>query len=282
MKKIFLKGACDIDALCFYLKPKHNILIQKEGGIQTEKHGIFYGTSHTEILMHLNEKFSDKFIDNDFYKSAIFDSDNDLIILSIISEYQYGLYRNKITGMKVLYGERTSNCFKFPEQYSDITLDFGFPELTDDDYNSISENYEFVGWNDVETITKNFKIFLSRFNQNTKFVFLLGPVIHDEEFEKSRPIRGCETFFASLNQELKEQFASNKNVYFVDPNLYLKKHYKSEYYYYNYQSIVHYKRYVYYQMAKELECLFPSLVKATYKRERIRKIKKHIKKIFRK
>lgn len=282
MKSILLKGACDVEALNFYLKKRREITFCKEGVIHTEKHGDFYCTANTEILLNLRKTFNSKFIDNAFYKTILLNKHFDVIVLSTITEYCYGIYQNKFNDIKIIYGENKHNCFTDGEFYQNGNLFFGFQELNSSDYTDLEKEWKYLGINNIDNVIENYRKIVSLYGRNSDIVFLLGPVIHDELEETSRPFVDSEYFFEELNKRLISEFSYCKNVKFIDPNIHLRKHLKSEYFFYNSQSFVHYKRKVYYCMAKDLHKFYPDIVKATYSNERKRRIKKIIKKLLRK
>ena len=280
-KNIFLKGGCDIDAISFYLKGEY----KKESSIKTTKHGIVYYSGHSTILSqallcptHINK--DNIFADEEIYYSNINNEKIDFLVLSTITEAFLGLYRNKTNKQIIAYGESYTSAIQFPEKYIKGECLFGYSEFKMENYEILKREYEFLGRITPHDSLSNFVQIINELPKETKICFILPPYIHDETKEMSTALIEADIFNEKLSKLLTQHFCNNTKISFIDPNKYLAKHYRSKYFYYNFQSMTHYKRRVYFHLAKDLQKVTNNKIKATKRNEYkrlIRKLKTKIK-----
>lgn len=247
-----LKGGCDIDAISFYLK---NTFV-KEGSYLDDAGNKSYLSGHSVVLSNIAEEINWKhkypFIDSSTYESSIFKTKYDCVIFSILADRGMSVYLDKTSKKYLMHGFLGSPILN---SYKDL---------------------EFIGRTPPEIVFQNFKTIIKKLPSNTKIGIILGPAIHSELKETSKAYSfgaGAEEYFISVNSLLKKEL-NNNNIVFFDPNKYLTVKRFKRYFYYNCQSIAHYKRKVYYNLAKDIQKEFPLYFRATLKNEFIRDLKK--------
>ena len=271
-KSIFMKGGCDIEAISFYLCHKN---ITKEAAVWSEQNGLVYYTGHTIYLNNIvNKTYSiNKFIDPVCYQTLFYEFKYKIYVFSLIIEKFVGVYKNNLTGELIPYGEALYDARSCTNEYINGKHFLFSKKLVEKDYEDLTK-FEFLGTNPIENTLENVQNVVDSLDGNSKIIFVLGPTIHDELYENNpNYLDACE-YFSILNTKLVGMFNDRKNVFFLNPNKYLERHFKGKYFYKNTQSVTHYKRIVYKKLAKDL-CEIDNSFKFTYShviKRRLRKI----------
>ena len=148
-----------------------------------------------------------------------------------------------------MYGEAKCDATKDYGKYISDERYFGFKEITKDDYLEFAKEWKFIGRTPAIDVVNNFKNVINRLGDKTKVCFILGPTIHDELMEENQSAADADKYFKELNELLVNEFKDKNSISFISPDKMLRKHRFGEYFYYNFQSVLHYKRYVYFYLA---------------------------------
>ena len=265
-----IKGGCDVDAIWFYLE--HRNVIKEGSRIGT--HGVFYYSGHSEVLVssaNSSRRPNTTLDEVEAYKTELWSCPSSLktVVFSILSEGGCGLYFD-VQGRGLVYGGCDDDATKSERR--------DYCDVKDDDYCFFFKNFKFVGRTPLGRALENYKFVIDLLPHNTKVVVILGPTVHGELMEMSPVFRDSAPYFAALNAAMVNAFKEDTRVNFIDPNPFILRangHLFKRYFFYNYQTIAHYKRIVYFMLAKELHKIDKSF-KPTLKNE----IRRDFRKLF--
>lgn len=132
-----------------------------------------------------------------------------LLIESIV-----GVYENKITKQRVVYGEAKCDTTKDYSKYISLERYFGFKEITKDDYLEFAKEWKFIGRTLAIDVVNNFKNVINKLGDKTKVCFILGPTIHDELKEMNQSAADADKYYKELNELLVNEFKDKNNISF--------------------------------------------------------------------
>lgn len=249
--KIILKGGCDLKIMAEYLNT--NTLIEEFTYISPTKrnnieHGIhsvnylsfpFLSSKEKELL--LNECI---FNDENIFQTAIYDKDISLIFFGSMIEPNLGIYRNKINGIKIAFGEyiypltEPSNWDLYIKNKI-FTADNHF---TKEWLEEFSRKYEYIGHLSPEEIIENIKLLLSKISPKAKVCYLLGS---ETPFLKNtqKNYENRHLVYKEINTLIREYSKTNDRVMYIDFNDYIRGQEDFT------NNINHFQRRVYYEVA---------------------------------
>lgn len=255
--KIFLRGPCDLDALSFYLG---NLNITKELAYVGNHKVSLFQIGHSQVIADSYDykPLSSPFVENDMYKTELWSTKYDVVILSILTEAQFALYETP-EGRRIVYGECYRDAFN---QYNIKDFQNGFDGLSKDDFEEL-KTYKYLGRISVDDSIANYEKIISFLPQETKVILLLGPT-NSVPDERNLSIKYCnaELFYKELNDRLCELQKKYPNLYLIKPKI---SNYKNRFF--GFQSATHYPRKTYYKIAKDIDKFTKHSVKASNSRE---------------
>lgn len=259
-----VRGPCDLDALCYYLKD-HNI--HKELAYVGTHNVSLFQIGHSQVLKdsYDYEPLGIPFVEDEMYKTTLYNHYYDLIVFSVLTEAQYGLYSNKKNKRCFVYGETTRKA-DFYSQNKDFEQ--GFKNLNKDDYRTL-DDYDFLGRITVKQSIANYQFVVDHLPKKTLVCFLLGPENNKSREDNRSLLDNSISFYCKLNAELINKFRNRHNVRFIKPQI---DDYDNRFF--NYNSNTHYSRKTYYLMAKEIV----NIAKRNIKINKVSRIKDCLKK----
>lgn len=250
--KIVFKGACDLQIMASYLI-SDNIVEEFTYVGAKRKNSIEHHNHSVNILrypfMSKEEQYDElqmyPFCDEEMFKTALFDSDIQLVFLSTQIEPNLGLYRNKTTGNIFAFGEYTypltdSNNWG---GYISGTIFTSHNKFDRGWLKNFSLSHDFLGQLTPPQIIENYKKLLSKLNPNAKLCLILGSEL---PFEKNtqKSYENRHLFYKQLNGLLRDYAKTESRLYLLDLNEFI--HDQEDFT----DNINHYKRAIYYKAAQ--------------------------------
>lgn len=249
--KIVFKGACDLACMSEYLNSENIIEeftylgSERKNNIEHHNHSVNYLGWH-DLSAHDRERLVQElaFNDKDMFDTHMFDDNVTLLIVSTMIEPNLGIYRNKVTGEKIAFGE----CI---HPLTDKSL---WPAYMNNEFYTADNNfskewlewfenrYEFIGALSPQEICDNAKRLLELLPPTTSVAYILGPEMPFDG-ETNPNYFGREKIYLEINKLFRELSESNPRVFLIDVNRWVKKQSAFT------NNINHWQRQVYYNMA---------------------------------
>ena len=252
--KVLIKGPCDLYQIFPYIADTELFdteftYTNKDGvGIETTGH-----TTHIVESLRLTEEQKNRvinevpFSDPGIYNDSIFKYDYKVVIISILTDANMGVYRRKETGERIALLE-----YLYPitdpdnwDGYISGKYDSRGFKFTKEDLRNFSRNYEFIGRNTPEDIVDNLTYIRSNLAEECCLVIMLGGEIYYEK-NKNEAYEDRHIVHKEMNGHIRKWASDKKNVKLIDVNKYVVDQ-SSFYDHFN-----HYIKPVYYEMAKEI------------------------------
>ena len=252
--KVLIKGPCDLYQIFPYIADTELFdteftYTNKDGvGIETTGH-----TTHIVESLRLTEEQKNRvinevsFSDPGIYNDSIFKYDYKVVIISILTDANMGVYRRKGTGERIALLEYLYPITD-PDNwggYISGKYDTRGYHFTKEDLRNFSQNYEFLGRNTSEDVVKNLAYIRRNLADECCLVIMLGGEIYYEK-NKNQAYEDRHIIHKEINGHIREWASDKKNVKLIDVNKYVVDQ-SSFYDHFN-----HYIKPVYYEMAKEI------------------------------
>lgn len=253
---VLIKGPCDLFQILPYIADKTLIDTEftyvNDCGVTVESTGH---TTHIVEAMRLTEEEKQRvlrevpFSDPGIYSRRIYDGNYRVVVISILSDANLGVYRRKETGERIAFLEGF-HPITDPENWEPYIrgeYNHGGFAFTRENLMKFAEQYEFVGINSAERIVENLSYIRQHLPKETTMAVMLGGELY---YEKN-------TFPAYENRHLVHKeinaairaAAEELDIRLIDVNRYLVDQ-SSFYDHFN-----HYIKPVYYQLAGEIIAL---------------------------
>lgn len=247
--KLLLKGGCDLRQMLFYLE---NDFLMEEEINYVNKNNLNVRYEHTDILLQvykneIPEQHNLPFWDENIYKTQFFKTDSEVIVLSVLMDYTHVEFQHK-SGYYLPYGDFDMTAIDEEELYKRYKRKKIFG-INKEFIKSFQKEYTYQGLIRPERFIKNLEEIRSFLPQKKPIVFINGSeqIIAGSEKETER--------HKIMNTCLDEFIDKHDNCYLLDlrkivqkPNLHT-------------DSIRHYQRFVYVNMAEELRNLIFGILK---------------------
>lgn len=283
--RILVKGPCDLSQVLSFIDHSGNITEEfvyvNDKGVSIESGG------HTEhILQSLSINREDvlrlsrelPFGDEKMYETAMFDDDIGAVYLSMFTDANLGLYREKESNITVAFGEWTNDLTdkKTHSGYISGELFTSNAVFDTKTLEYISERFEFLGRITPEKTLENLDYIYSRLGDKTKLILNLGS---ETEYENNtKPAYEDRHIYHSRVNSLIRNWKKDKDrVYLIEATELIK----SQKDYTN--NINHFVKSIYYQMAQKLTEIINDGSLKTRKIQKMkfsRRIKKIIKRLL--
>lgn len=251
-KKVLIKGPCDLFQILPYISDKSCIDTDfthtKDNGITVESTGH---TTHIVNALSLTDNQKETLLNElDFIDESIFNkkvySDYNVVIISILSDANLGVYRRKATGEKVA----------FLEGFHPLTDKNNWDSYVKGEYNSnnkkityewleeFSSKYEFCGINTPEQIVENLLYIRKNLPAKCELVVMLGGELY---YEKNifPAYNDRHIVHKKINDAIKA-VSDDYNIKLIDVNKYLVDQLSF------YDHFNHYIKPVYYSLAGDI------------------------------
>lgn len=181
--KIVIKGPCDLSQMFSFIQGSGSILTEftyvGRDGVSIEGH------NHTAQLLEsqtLDEQTKARLIknlpfgDGAMFSTSMFDADVDAVVLSLFTDPNLGLYREKRSGAVVAFGEYVNDLTdesRWPE-YIGKTVFVANCDFTVENLRYIKENFDFLGRLTPGQVVDNLDEILRRLAPGAKLIVNLG------------------------------------------------------------------------------------------------------------
>lgn len=250
---VLLKGPCDLFQILPYISDKSVIDTEftfvNDKGITIESTGH---TTHIVEAMRLNDQSKVRvltevpFADKAIYSRRIYDGGYKIVVISILSDANLGVYRRKITGERIAFLEGyhpITDPSNWEGYINGRYVNGGF-RFTVENLEQFSEKYEFVGINTPEQIVENLRYIRKQLPKDCLMAVMLGGELY---YEKNTfpAYENRHIIHKSINDAIRA-VADGLDIHLIDVNKYLVDQ-SSFYDHFN-----HYIKPVYYQLAGEV------------------------------
>lgn len=256
--RILIKGPCDVSQVLPFFRNK-NVFDTEFSYTSVLKPGTYIESmNHSSQIVMLKDVGDDikriliqtiPFIDGDYFKSNIFSQKYDYVIISLLTDYSLGLYQNiEIPSIIIPFSQYTIDYTK-EENWNDIMHEqtTNSDEQIAADYEFFRANYKFIGRISSEQMLANYEIIRELLPKSTKLILLNGAerefigkekAGYENRFLLHRSLNPLIDEFVKKHQD--NTFVIDVNSLFGNDNPYL-------------DTINHYKKNVYYKIAKSIE-----------------------------
>lgn len=283
--KMVIKGPCDMSQLFSYIEPSNNIITEfvyvNDKGVSIEQH------NHTSHIIQSTTLSSEKkkelssslpFGDDKMYETQIFDKDVDFVVLSLFTDPNLGLYKNKVNGAIVAFGEYLNDLTNEENWDSLINKDVFVAncEFTKENLKYIKDNYTYEGRLTPAQVASNVKTILSGMQPQAKLILVLGS---ETEYlqNNQKSYRDRHLYNKELNKIIREFAEQEKRIVLLDVNNYIEGQNSFT------NNINHFTKDIYFKLSKELISLVDGGVqKRSILTKLIIKTKTFMKKVIRK
>lgn len=251
---VLIKGPCDLFQIYPYIA--NTELFDTEFTYGLPNGLTIESTGHTTNIvesLRLSEEEKERvvkevpFADMGMYCDNIYKYNYKVVVLSILTDANLGVYRRKETGEK----------FAFLEYIHPITDVANYEGLISGEYNTagykfteeilsrFSENYEFVGRNNAEQLIENLTFIRANLPTDCVLAIMLGGEMHYEK-NTFEAYKDRHLIHREFNSAVKRWADGKANVKLIDVNRYLVNQ-SSFYDHFN-----HYIKPVYYSLAADI------------------------------
>lgn len=256
-EKIVFKGPCDIFNLLQFLNSE-NIISELNYISKSRLNSIAHQCNLTNILNTAKlsqlelDYISEELIFNDenTFKSSIFDKDVKMVIISTISDFHQGIYKNKKTGIKIAFGDwhKPLTDVENWQAYidNDQTKVWTYEnKFTLDFLKKFNEDWEFLGRKTCDEYIEELNEFIGYLSPDSQICILLGSEI--PFWEKNTGVwENRHEIYRQLNRKLEQYVISHPRVHLLNFTDYITS--SNDYL----DSINHFQRIVYYKAAIRL------------------------------
>ena len=251
---VLIKGPCDLYQIFPFIQKSD--CIDTEFTYVLENGSTVESTGHTTHIVEAlrlskaqKKKIVDElpFMDMGAYCDNIYHYPYKVVVLSLLSDCNLGVYKRKDSEERFAFLEYTSDMTN-PDNYDKLInkkCNVGGFDFTKDFLDKFSEKYEFEGRNTPEKILENLKYIRKNMNPDCALVLMLGTETYydmgDNPAYKDRHL-----FHKKMNDLVRKWAETQELVELVDVNKYITG---PESYY---DHINHFIKPVYYNMAKEI------------------------------
>lgn len=256
--KILLKGPCDMQQMYTFLNSCENIKTEftyvNDNGVSIEGHNH---TSQIVTALYASEKEKKEMINNfSFFDNGMLDTlirteKFDYIVISMLTDGNLGIYRNKKNGYSIALCEKkydvTNN--EYAKMYIDKEIFTSGISFNSDIIEKFQKNYEYVDNKNGEVTINNLEKILEFIDPNTKIILLLGS---EREFTKKCKIsyENRHVEHRIMNDAIKKWAAGKNNVILLPFDKYIKNQNDFT------DTINHFVKRVYYDLANDLVHIF--------------------------
>lgn len=253
--KVLMKGPCDLNQIFSFIK-NEDMFDCEFTYVSREKQSLgvsIEGMNHTEQIVESYSITDEEkralcdlpICNSEMFPDSIYKNNYGMVFVSILTDPNLGLYRKKDGGQVFAFGE-----YIYPltdetmwDKYLGKKIYTANCNFTKSDLEKISAEYEFLGRITPEKTAENLRFIYEHLHPDTELVILLGC----EREYRDNVLEAWEMRHVDhkkWNSAVKEEFKDCKNVTLFDVNDYITSDDDFN------DSINHYKKRVYYLMAK--------------------------------
>ena len=258
ISRILLKGPCDMSQMYAFLNSCKNIQTEFT---YTNNDGILVeGHNHTsQIVTALyapinikNEIINEfSFLDQKMLDTKIIYETFDYIVLSMLTDGNLGVYRNKKNGFEIAFCEKKHDITNKDNlnKYIKNEIYTSGVSFTEDIINHFSNSYEFIDNNNGQITIQNLEKIWNFIKKDTKLILLLGS---EHEFTKkcSLSYNNRHVEHRIMNDAIRKWAKEKNNVILLPFDKYIKSNNDFT------DTINHFVKRVYYDLANDLIHIF--------------------------
>ena len=252
--KVLIKGLCDMQQIFTFIHGGKRILTElvyvNDAGVSIESgcHTAHVLQSHTlprEAAEHVIASLP--FGDREMYSTDAYDPEISYFVLSLLTDANLGLYREKESGAVVAFGEYT-NDLTDESIWQDLiekkrfvaNCNFSMQNLA-----YIKEHYEFLGRATPQMTIENLSAILEHMAQDAKLILLLGCEMPYEANTQEAYV-DRHLYHKLLNDQVRQWAEHNDRVILLDINDYVRGQDDFT------NNINHYTKQIYYKLSQKL------------------------------
>ncbi len=251
---ILLKGPCDISQIIPFFATDTKFEEECTYVSQTINNLSIEGHNHSTQLL-LTERLSDEekewmindlpFIDEEYFNTNIFNKKYKCIVISMLVDYGLGLYQYKKNPKYIVpFGQYTIDATD-RKNWKEIKT--AFPTFTEERLELFRQEWRYIGRITSNEIVNNFKYILGKIDKETKLV-LIGGAEKPFHGYTEEALNNRHLVHKEYNSVVKRFCEDNTDrCLFVDVNDFIPD---ASYYM---DTINHYKKSVYYEIANKLK-----------------------------
>jgi FkbH-like protein len=225
--KVMFKGPCDLQSLVPMLKVNDidaELVHVDDHGRQVEiqcatQNIVNSRTLSRDDLAYLRDVMP--FYEDEVFQTKIFDGNYDVVVMSILSDFNFGVYENKARGIKVALGQNFRDITSADNwrDYIDGKIYNGRYELSTAQLERFAKDFQKVDYG-PDSIVENVRFIRSKIDSSVKLVLMLGA---EQEIEKHAVGNyvGRASFHKQVNDKLKKIFSGDKSIVFIEPSKYI-------------------------------------------------------------
>lgn len=254
-KKIMLKGPCDMEQIFNFMK-KNDMIDSEFTHVNLDTGVDIQSINHlSHIVQSCELSHSQKqvvidelpFSSDDFYSTRMFNGEYDTVFLSTAHDAHFGVYKRKVGGQKVAFGEAKfdmTNAENF-EKYISGNVYNANCTITRDFLEFFSKEYEFMGITSEDDFRQNIIKVLQYLPLQTKLVLILPSEI--PFINNSNPAFDDVHIIHQRNNNIVRELAKEyKQLSYIHIGDYI--HSQNDYY----NNIYHYTASVYYNVTNNI------------------------------
>lgn len=252
-KKTLIKGPCDLEVVFSFIKNSKNII--KEFVYVSDKGVSIEQGNHTVHILEsqsLDNQTKDRlckelpFGDKGMFETKMFDKDISLVIYSLFTDPNLGLYQDK-SGAIVAFGEYTNDLTdkKRWNEYINKEVFVANCNFTEENLLSFSQNYKFIGRITPDQILCNIDKIYNLLASKTVLVLTLGSETpHEGNTQPAYADRHI--YNKELNEKIRNWAKDKPRVVLMDFNNYIDGQDSFT------NNINHFSKKIYFNVAQEL------------------------------
>lgn len=251
---VLIKGPCDLFQILPYIADKS--LIDTELTYRSDRGATIESTGHTTHIVESlrltqgqKQRVIDEliFTDMGMYNDAVYKNNYRLVVISILTDANLGVYRRKATGEKLAFLEGYHPITDKNNWDSYISGEYSCANVTftREILEEFSEKYEFVGINTPDQIVENLRYIKDNLPKDCILAVMLGGELY---YEKNTfpAYENRHIVHKNINDTIRKAVADGLDIRLIDVNKYLVDQ-SSFYDHFN-----HYIKPVYYRLAGEI------------------------------
>ena len=254
--KVLIKGPCDLNQIFSFIK-NEDIFDCEFTYVSREKQSLgvaIEGMNHTSQIVNAYSITDEEtaeicklpICDSQMYSDSIYKNKYGMIFISILTDANLGVYRNKNNGAVFAFGE-----YIYPltdkamwKKYINKEVYTANCDFKEKDLQKIAEEYEFLGRLTPKQTAENLRFIYEHIKTDTELVILLG-CEREYKDNKLEAWVNRHNDHKEYNSAVRKEFDGCKNVTLFDVNEYITSDDDFN------DSVNHYKKRVYYLMAQK-------------------------------
>ncbi len=252
--KAIVKGPCDLGGVVEYLRSDAidtELYYVNDFNRQVEIQCATQNIVNCSLLSDTDKNYLSEimpFYEEDVFKTKIYDSSYKIVIISIVPDFNFGVYRHKSMNIKVALGQN----------YKDITDPLNWDgyisgEIFNSNYKlnkaqleRFAKDFYKVPYS-AKDIIENINYILNHISKDAKLIIMLGSELESPKLKHEGNYQNRAKLHRMANEVIKEALKNNNRLYFVEPSKYIK----SENDYHD-NNINHYSKRVLYYLAEDI------------------------------